>query len=50
MPLQYAAIREGRLRNEPRELVLDGVEHVLRQYARACNPAGPPPAGRTEFN
>jgi len=48
MPLQYAAIREGRLKNEPRELVLDGVEHVLRQYARACNPAGP--NGRTEFN
>jgi D-tagatose-1,6-bisphosphate aldolase subunit GatZ/KbaZ len=48
MPLQYAAIREGRLNNEPRELVLDGVEHVLRRYARACNPAGP--NGRTEFD
>ena len=38
MPLQYAAIRDGRLRNDPRELVLDSVSRVLGQYARACNP------------
>ncbi len=43
LPLQYAAIRAGRLRNEPRELVLDGVEHVLRHYSRACDPARPDP-------
>jgi D-tagatose-1,6-bisphosphate aldolase subunit GatZ/KbaZ len=36
LPVQYAAIREGRLSNEPRELVLDGVAQVLRHYARAC--------------
>jgi D-tagatose-1,6-bisphosphate aldolase subunit GatZ/KbaZ len=36
MPVQHAAIREGRLRNEPRELVLDGVAQVLRHYALAC--------------
>jgi D-tagatose-1,6-bisphosphate aldolase subunit GatZ/KbaZ len=38
LPQQYAAIRAGRLRNAPRELVLDAVEYVLRQYARACDP------------
>ncbi len=39
LPLQHAAIREGRLKNDPRELVLDGVAQVLRHYAHACNPA-----------
>jgi D-tagatose-1,6-bisphosphate aldolase subunit GatZ/KbaZ len=38
LPVQYAAIREGRLTNNPRELVLDSVEHVLRHYDRACRP------------
>jgi len=38
LPVQYAAIREGRLANDPRELVLDGVEQVLRHYDRACRP------------
>ena len=38
LPVQYAAIREGRLRNDPRELVLDGVEQVLRHYEGACRP------------
>jgi D-tagatose-1,6-bisphosphate aldolase subunit GatZ/KbaZ len=41
LPVQYAAIREGRLKNDPRELVLDGIEQVLRHYDRACRPAGP---------
>jgi D-tagatose-1,6-bisphosphate aldolase subunit GatZ/KbaZ len=40
LPAQYAAIREGRLNNDPRELVLDAVEQVLRRYERACRPAG----------
>lgn len=39
LPLQYAAIREGRLKREPRELMFDGVEQVLRHYDRACRPA-----------
>jgi D-tagatose-1,6-bisphosphate aldolase subunit GatZ/KbaZ len=39
LPLQYAAIRDGRLKNDPREIVLDGVSQVLRHYANACNPA-----------
>jgi len=38
LPVQYAAIREGRLNNHPRELVLDVVEQVLRHYDRACRP------------
>jgi D-tagatose-1,6-bisphosphate aldolase subunit GatZ/KbaZ len=45
LPVQYAAIRAGRLKNEPRELLFDGVEQVLRHYDRACRPDGP--AGRT---
>jgi D-tagatose-1,6-bisphosphate aldolase subunit GatZ/KbaZ len=44
LPVQYAAIREGRLKNDPRELVFDGVEQVLHHYDRACRPNGP--AGR----
>jgi len=39
LPAQYAAIRAGQLENDPRELVIDGVERVLRQYERACRPA-----------
>jgi D-tagatose-1,6-bisphosphate aldolase subunit GatZ/KbaZ len=38
LPVQYAAIREGRLTNDPREFVLDSVEQVLRHYDRACRP------------
>jgi D-tagatose-1,6-bisphosphate aldolase subunit GatZ/KbaZ len=38
LPVQYAAIRAGQLANDPRELVLDGVEQVLRHYDRACRP------------
>jgi D-tagatose-1,6-bisphosphate aldolase subunit GatZ/KbaZ len=38
LPVQYAAIRDSRLRNEPRELVIDGVGQVLQHYDRACRP------------
>jgi D-tagatose-1,6-bisphosphate aldolase subunit GatZ/KbaZ len=38
LPVQYAAIRDGRLQSDPRELVLDGVEQVLRHYDHACRP------------
>jgi D-tagatose-1,6-bisphosphate aldolase subunit GatZ/KbaZ len=38
LPVQYAAIRAGTVNNDPRELVLDVVERVLRQYDRACRP------------
>jgi D-tagatose-1,6-bisphosphate aldolase subunit GatZ/KbaZ len=40
LPVQYAAVREGRLVNDPRELVLDGVAQILRDYAAACHPVG----------
>ena len=42
LPVQYAAIREGLLKNDSRKLVFDGVEQVLRDYERACQaePAG----------
>jgi D-tagatose-1,6-bisphosphate aldolase subunit GatZ/KbaZ len=36
MPDQYAAVREGTLVNEPRQLVIFGVTKVLQGYARAC--------------
>jgi len=41
LPVQYAAIRAGGLGKEPRELVFDGVEQVLRHYDRACRPDTP---------
>jgi len=36
LPLEYAAIRDGRLRPVARELTLHAVEQVLDQYAEAC--------------
>jgi D-tagatose-1,6-bisphosphate aldolase subunit GatZ/KbaZ len=38
LPVQYAAVREGTLANDPRALLLDGIDQVLRGYARACHP------------
>jgi D-tagatose-1,6-bisphosphate aldolase subunit GatZ/KbaZ len=38
LPVQYAAVREGALANDPRELVLDAIGQVLREYAQACRP------------
>jgi len=38
LPGQYAAIREGRLANDVRAILLEGVAQVLRQYAQACRP------------
>lgn len=36
LPLQYQAIRAGRLRPRARELVLHAIEQVLQQYSAAC--------------
>jgi D-tagatose-1,6-bisphosphate aldolase subunit GatZ/KbaZ len=36
LPLQYQAIRAGRLRLRARELVLHAVEQVLQPYSAAC--------------
>jgi len=38
LPIQYAAIREGRLANDAQAILLEGVAQVLRQYAQACRP------------
>ncbi|MGH8140570.1 MAG: D-tagatose-bisphosphate aldolase, class II, non-catalytic subunit [Steroidobacteraceae bacterium] len=46
LPVQYAAIREGSLVNDPHELLLDGVAQVLRNYARACHPVSGAEASR----
>jgi D-tagatose-1,6-bisphosphate aldolase subunit GatZ/KbaZ len=37
LPAQYEAVREGRLRNLPADLLKEGVAKVLRQYMDACN-------------
>jgi D-tagatose-1,6-bisphosphate aldolase subunit GatZ/KbaZ len=36
LPAQYEAVREGRLRNLPVDLLKEGVAKVLRQYMDAC--------------
>lgn len=47
LPAQYAAVRDGRLKNEPHALLLDGVAQVLRHYDAACiRPLEP---GRSDF-
>jgi D-tagatose-1,6-bisphosphate aldolase subunit GatZ/KbaZ len=37
LPLQYDAVRAGRLRPRARALVLHAIRHVLEQYAAACS-------------
>jgi len=37
LPLQYQAVRDGRLRPHARELVLHPIELVLQQYSAACS-------------
>ena len=41
LPVQYAAVREGRLDYDPRDLLLDGVAQILRDYAAACHLRNP---------
>jgi D-tagatose-1,6-bisphosphate aldolase subunit GatZ/KbaZ len=36
LPAQYEAVREGRVRNLPADLIKEGVAKVLRQYMDAC--------------
>jgi D-tagatose-1,6-bisphosphate aldolase subunit GatZ/KbaZ len=36
LPRQYEAVRTGRLRNTPNDLLKEGVAYVLRQYLSAC--------------
>lgn len=42
LPLEYARVRAGELAPEPRELVLDHIAAVLRDYRRACAPDAAP--------
>jgi D-tagatose-1,6-bisphosphate aldolase subunit GatZ/KbaZ len=42
LPVQCEAVREGRIRNTPRDVLLDKVERVLRHYDRACGPGHDP--------
>jgi len=51
LPRVYDGVRSGGVRNDVRSLLREGVAHVLRDYARACNPAAPPSGGaRIEFH
>ncbi len=36
LPLQYAAIRDGRIGNNPADIIHEGIAKVLRQYNHAC--------------
>jgi D-tagatose-1,6-bisphosphate aldolase subunit GatZ/KbaZ len=36
LPRQYEAVRSGRVRNTPNDLLKEGVAYVLRQYLSAC--------------
>ena len=38
LPFHYDAVREGRVRNAPLDLLKEGVARVLRQYMDACTP------------
>ena len=38
LPIQYARVRQGRLAPTPRDLAMDHVRDVLRDYSRACDP------------
>lgn len=40
LPVQYEAVRAGRLQNRPAELLKEGVARVLRQYMDACAARG----------
>jgi D-tagatose-1,6-bisphosphate aldolase subunit GatZ/KbaZ len=41
LPIQYMAVREGTLPNDPRALIRAGIGTVVDAYARACGMGGP---------
>ena len=41
LPDQYQAIRDGRLRNLPGDILNEGVAKVLRQYLHASGASAP---------
>ena len=40
LPIQYLAVREGTLPNDPRALIRAGIGTVIDAYARACGMGG----------
>ncbi|MFL6699928.1 MAG: class II D-tagatose-bisphosphate aldolase non-catalytic subunit, partial [Vitreoscilla sp.] len=45
LPRLYDGVRSGDVRNDVRSLLREGVAHVLRDYAQACNQSGAPQGG-----
>lgn len=45
LPRIHDGVRAGRVRNDVRSLLREGVAHVLRDYAQACNQSGAPHGG-----
>jgi D-tagatose-1,6-bisphosphate aldolase subunit GatZ/KbaZ len=45
LPRVYDGVRAGTVRNDVRAILREGVAHVLRDYAQACNPAAAPQGG-----
>ena len=45
LPRVYDGVRAGTVRNDVRAILREGVAHVLRDYAQACNPAATPQGG-----
>lgn len=41
LPLQYVKVREGALGATPRELIIDHIQDILRQYHAACQGVAP---------
>lgn len=41
LPLQYRKVREGALKATPRELIIDHIQDILRQYHDACQRVTP---------
>lgn len=36
MPVEFEAVRKGEIENRPEQLIQHHIQHVLKQYARAC--------------
>jgi D-tagatose-1,6-bisphosphate aldolase subunit GatZ/KbaZ len=45
LPRVYDGVRTGDVRNDVHSLLREGVAHVLRDYAQACNQSGAPRGG-----
>jgi D-tagatose-1,6-bisphosphate aldolase subunit GatZ/KbaZ len=39
LPIEYDLIRSGQLRSSPHEILIHGIQSVLRRYSDACRPA-----------